>query len=46
MFMGLGLFILGLLFDNIYLKIAALLLAAVLNVIAAVKSFQEKKKNK
>ena len=41
--MGLGFFILGLLFENIYLKITLLLLAAIFNVIAAVKSFKDKK---
>lgn len=43
MFMGLGFFILGLVFENIYLKITLLFLAAVLNITAAIKSFKDKK---
>lgn len=46
MFMGLGLIFLGLLFENTFIKIVVLTVAAVVNIYAAVKSFEEKKKNK
>lgn len=46
MFMGLGFFVLGMLFENVRLKIVVLTAAAILSVAAAIKSFQEKKKNK
>jgi uncharacterized membrane protein len=41
--MGLGFFVLGLVFENIYLKIILLIFAAILNVVAAIKSFKDKK---
>lgn len=44
--MSLGFFILGLLFENIRLKIVVLSAAAILSIAAAIRSFQEKKKNK
>jgi len=46
MFMGLGLIILGLLFENTFIKIVVLTVAAIINIFAAVKSFKEKKNNK
>lgn len=46
MFMGLGLIFLGLLFENTFIKIVVLTVAAVINIYAAVKSFKEKKRNK
>ncbi|HEU4497351.1 MAG TPA: hypothetical protein VFR70_09890 [Flavobacterium sp.] len=46
MFMGIGFMVLGFLFGNVYLKIIVLLLAAILNVMAAVRSFREKKESK
>ena len=46
MFMGLGLIFLGLLFENTFIKIVVLTVAAVINIYAAVKSFKEKKSNK
>ncbi|MBU7571518.1 MAG: hypothetical protein KAF41_12855 [Flavobacterium sp.] len=46
MFMSLGFFILGMLFENVRLKIVVLTAAAIVSIAAAIKSFQEKKKNK
>ncbi|MEZ0005821.1 hypothetical protein ABH942_001178 [Flavobacterium sp. 28YEA47A] len=46
MFMSLGFFVLGMLFENVRLKIVVLTAAAILSIAAAIKSFQEKKKNK
>lgn len=46
MFMGLGLIFLGLLFENTFIKIVVLTVAAIINIYAAVKSFKEKKRNK
>lgn len=46
MFMGLGLIFLGLLFENTFIKIVVLTVAAIINIYAAIKSFKEKKRNK
>lgn len=43
LFMGLGFLFLGLFFENLYLKITLLTLAAVVNIIAAIRSFGDKK---
>jgi len=44
MFMSLGFLILGLLFENTLIKIVVLSAAAILSIVAAIKSFKEKNK--
>jgi len=46
LFMSLGFIILGLLFENIFIKIVILTAAAVLSIVAAIRSFKEKNKKK
>ena len=46
MLMGIGLLPIALLIDNLYLKSILLVASIVLNIIAIVKNFREKKENK
>lgn len=46
MIMGTGFLPLALLMDNIILKCIALLISIVLNIIAIIKNFKEKRENK
>ena len=44
--MSLGFIFLGLLFENTFIKIVILTSAAILSIVAAIRSFKEKNNNK
>ncbi len=46
LFMSLGFIFLGLLFENTFIKIVILTSAAILSIVAAIRSFKEKNNNK